>query len=88
MAETVTPDEASILQDFFAVQADKHGPGIFAPLQSAGQGEEEPGGPGSPAGDSFIGNGCCNLSLVNLSWDKLGSGHSFGWMDKKLMYQR
>ena len=41
MAETVTADEATILQDFFAVQADKHGPGIFARLQRVGQGEEE-----------------------------------------------
>jgi len=36
MAEAVTADEASILQDFFALQADKHGPEILVRLQSIG----------------------------------------------------
>ena len=48
MAEAVTPAEASILQDFFAVQAAKHGPEILATLHSLGT-VEAAAGPATPA---------------------------------------
>merc|ERR1719187_1586140 len=38
MTETVTADEASIFQDFFKVQADKHGPEMLKKINKIGWG--------------------------------------------------
>lgn len=40
MADTVTADEASIFQDFFKVQADKHGPEMLKKINNIGWGRK------------------------------------------------